>query len=45
MDSAATSTCEGFDVPVSELDSGLYQIVINLDADGKTGAIKGEAKV
>ncbi|MBQ2660603.1 hypothetical protein IJF93_00810 [Candidatus Saccharibacteria bacterium] len=45
VDSAATSTCEGFDVPVSELDSGLYQIVINLDADGKTGAIKGEAKV
>ncbi len=45
IDSAATATCEGFNVPVSELGGGSYEIVINLTADGKTGIIKGEVSI
>lgn len=40
--SASTATCEGFDIPVSEVGSGNYEIVINLSSYDKTGAIKGE---
>ena len=42
---ASTSTCEGFDVPVSELGPGSLEVVINITADGKTGVIRGEADI
>lgn len=42
--SAATATCEGFNVPVSGL-SGNYEIVIKINSGGKNGIIKGEAKI
>ena len=45
IDSAATATCEGFNVPVSETWSGALQIVVYLSADGKTGEIAGEVQL
>ena len=42
---AATSTCEGFDVPVSEITSGKYQILVEVTTEGKAGVIKGEVEV
>ena len=44
-DSAATSTCKGFNVPVANLGSGKANINILLIADGKTGIIKGEVNI
>lgn len=42
----STSTCEGFDVPVSELGgSGAITIKINLDSGEKTGIIWGEIEI
>jgi len=34
---ASVSTCQGFDVPVSELSSGTWNVKIEVSADGKTG--------
>ncbi|MCR5832371.1 MAG: hypothetical protein K6G36_00275 [Candidatus Saccharibacteria bacterium] len=45
IDAASTSTCEGFNVPVSELPSGKYQIQINLTSDRKSGSITGEVSL
>lgn len=45
IDSAMTSTCEGFNVPVNRLGSGNLQIVVYLSADGKTGEITGEVNI
>ena len=45
VDSAATSTCEGFNVPVSELGKGNVQIVIYINSGNKTGQISGEAEI
>ncbi len=45
VSSASTSTCEGFDVSLSELSSGEYDIYIDLDADGKKGVITGEVNI
>ena len=42
---ASTSTCEGFDVPVSELSSGAWQISINIQSGDKTGTITGEQNI
>lgn len=39
---ATTSTCDGFDVPVSQLGAGNYQIIINMSAGEKTGTLTGE---
>jgi len=44
VDSASTSTCEGFNVPVNGL-SGKYNIVIYINSNGKTGEISGEVEV
>ena len=41
----STSTCDGFNIPVSGLDSGPTEIVIKLSAGGKTGAIRGEVDI
>lgn len=45
VDSASTSTCEGFNVPLSSLPSGKLNIVINIESNGKTGVIAGEANI
>ena len=42
---ASTSSCEGFDVPLSELSSGTWNIIINLASGEKTGEIKGEVNL
>lgn len=42
IDSASTSTCEGFNVPVAGLSAGVYNIIIYIDSGGKTGEISGE---
>lgn len=42
--SAATATCEGFNVPVSGL-GGDYEIVIKISSGDKTGTINGKAKI
>ena len=41
----STSTCDGFNVPVSGLGSGTTEIVIKLSAGGKTGTIRGEVNI
>lgn len=41
----STATCEGFDVPVGGLGGGNVEININLNADGKSGVIRGEASI
>lgn len=43
--SASTSTCQGFDIPLSDLPSGAWQITVRITADGKSGTITGEASV
>ena len=41
----STSSCEGFDVPVSELGGGKIEITIKLEANGRNGTIRGEANI
>ena len=41
----STSTCEGFDIPVSSLKSGNYSININLSSGEKFGVIMGEVSL
>ena len=45
IDSASTSTCEGFNVPVSSLPSGNVDITISISSNGKTGEITGGASL
>ena len=45
MGSASTATCEGFDVPISELGNGDVDIVINVQSGDKNGTISGEASL
>lgn len=45
IDAVATSTCEGFNVPLSSLGEGQLKIVINLNAGDKIGVIEGEVKI
>lgn len=40
-----TGTCEGFDIPISELGSGGWGIEIKIDANGKSGIIRGEVSI
>ena len=42
IDSAATSTCEGFNVPVAKLGTGKLGIRILVTSGEKTGIIEGE---
>ena len=42
---ASTSSCEGFDVPMSELSEGNWKVTISLSANGKTGTITGSTKL
>lgn len=41
VSAASTATCEGFNVPMSELGSGTVEIKVYLDSGGKTGRIVG----
>lgn len=43
--SASTSSCQGFDLPVSELSSGLWDINIKLQSGSRTGNISGKANL
>ncbi len=43
--SAATSTCEGFDIPLSNLSSGKWAYSIEIYSGSKTGLILGEASI
>lgn len=45
IDSASTSTCEGFNVPVAGLGSGRYNIIIYINSGGKSGEISGEVEL
>ncbi len=40
-DAASTATCEGFNVPLTELSSGETNIVIMINSGEKSGKIKG----
>ncbi len=41
LPTVATSSCEGFDVPLSELGSGAWKIEINLTSGDRVGKITG----
>lgn len=41
----STSTCDGFNVPVSGLGDGVTEIIIKLSSGGKTGTIKGGVNI
>lgn len=42
----SSSTCQGFDIPISELGSGTWKIVIDLTDNGnKSGTISGEITI
>ena len=41
IDAASTSTCEGFNIAITNLPTGHYDITINLSSDDKTGVISG----
>ena len=45
VNSAATATCEGFNIPVSALGAGDYDIMIRLSSSGKEGVINGEVSI
>ncbi len=45
IDNVSTSTCEGFDVSLAGLGSGKADITVSLNAEGKTGIIKGEVEL
>lgn len=42
---ASTSTCEGFDVPISELGGGAIKININLNDGERSGELRGEVNI
>lgn len=42
VDAAATSTCEGFNIPISKLAGANYGIRILVESGGKSGTITGE---
>lgn len=41
----SSSTCKGFNVPVSELSPGSWSITLNVTTDGKTGSATKEYEV
>ena len=45
IDSAATSTCEGFNVALDGVGSGKVQIRIDVNSDGRVGVISGETEI
>ena len=45
IDSASTSTCEGFNVWASSLGSGKATVIINMKSGEETGVISGEVEI
>ena len=45
MQNPSSASCEGFDVPVSELGSGNWSIPIAISSGGKSGNLKGSVKI
>lgn len=45
VSSAATATCEGFNVPINGLEKGNYKIVIKINSGDKVGIINGEVDI
>lgn len=45
INSASTATCEGFDIPVSNVKVGKYEIEIKISSGDKTGIIRGEIEI
>lgn len=45
VESVTTSTCDGFNIPISGFPSGNLQVEINLDSEGKSGKIEGRVKI
>ena len=45
IDSASTSTCEGFDVSLKGLDPGPTVIIVYIYGDGKSGELTGEIEL
>ena len=45
IDSASTATCEGFNVPTYLLESGHYNITVEVTSGDKKGAINGEVNL
>lgn len=45
QESVTTSTCDGYNIPVSELPKGDFSVEINLDSDGKSGKITGRVRI
>ena len=45
VSSAATATCEGFNVPINGLEKGNYKIVIKVSSGDKVGTINGEVDI
>lgn len=41
----SSSTCKGFDIPLSKLNSGTWKITIKIVGGGKTGSITGEVNI
>lgn len=41
----SSSSCEGFDIPTSELGSGNWEIMIKITSGDKSGVLKGTAKI
>lgn len=41
----SSSSCEGFDIPTSELGSGNWEITIKITSNDKSGVLKGTAKI
>lgn len=42
MDNPSSSTCQGFDIPLTELAKGTWNIKINISAGGKLGQLEGQ---
>ena len=45
MADASTSTCAGFDIPLSKLSSGTWNITVNISSGDKTGIISGKIDI
>lgn len=43
--SPSSSTCKGFDIPLSELRSGTYDIIITITSESQTGTITGSISI
>jgi hypothetical protein len=43
--SVSSSTCDGFDIPISEIETGNYSIQVYLESAEKTGTITGEVNL